>query len=121
VLIQNMREKKLTEMFRSSWIGDYDDAYTFAQVMDSRFGLNMSGYDNPAYDRLLAEAAAETDLARRRRLLEEAERMMLADHPLMPIYFYVNKHLVRPEVRGWQDNVMNYHYSRHLSLAAGGN
>jgi oligopeptide transport system substrate-binding protein len=120
VLIQNMREKKLTEMFRSSWIGDYDDAYTFAQVMDSRFGLNMSGYDNPAYDRLLAEAAAETDLARRRRLLEEAERMMLADHPLMPIYFYVNKHLVRPEVRGWQDNVMNYHYSRHLSLAAGG-
>ncbi len=118
VLIQNMREKKVTEMFRSSWIGDYDDAYTFAQVLGSRFGLNMTGYHDPAYDRLLAEAATETDLARRREILEEAERVMLADHPVMPIYFYVNKSLVKPRVRGWQDNIMNYHYSRHLSLAA---
>ena len=31
-------------------------------------------------------------------LLEEAERVMLADHPLLPMYFYVNKHLVKPEV-----------------------
>ena len=23
---------------------------------------------------------------------------MLADHPLIPLYFYVNKHLVKPEV-----------------------
>ncbi|MGH8495978.1 MAG: peptide ABC transporter substrate-binding protein [Gammaproteobacteria bacterium] len=117
VLIQNMREKKVTEMFRSSWIGDYDDAYTFAQVLESRFGLNMTGYDNPAYDRLLAEATSETDLARRRELLEEAERIMLADHPVMPIYFYVNKSLVKTRVQGWEDNIMNYHYSRHLSLA----
>ncbi|CAN5269559.1 peptide ABC transporter substrate-binding protein [soil metagenome] len=118
VLIQNMREKKVTQMFRSSWVGDYNDAYTFAQVMDSRFGLNMTGYENPAYDRLLAEAASATDLERRRELLEKAERLMLADHPVIPIYFYVNKHLVKQHVHGWQDNVMNYHYSRHLSLGA---
>ena len=23
---------------------------------------------------------------------------MLAEHPLMPLYFYVNKHLVKPQV-----------------------
>jgi len=23
---------------------------------------------------------------------------------------------VRPEVRGWEDNVLDYHYSQHLSL-----
>ena len=38
--------------------------------------------------------------AKRRALLEQAERLMLADHPLLPLYFYVNKHLVKPEVRG---------------------
>jgi len=34
------------------------------------------------------------------------------------VYFYVSKHLVRPEVQGWQDNVLDYHYSQHLSLDA---
>jgi hypothetical protein len=35
----------------------------------------------------------------------------------MPLYFYVNKHLVKPEVLGWYDNVMNVVYSRDLALA----
>jgi ABC-type oligopeptide transport system substrate-binding subunit len=43
---------------------------------------------------------------------------MLADHPVIPLYFYVSKHLVRPEVGGWGDNVLDYHYSQHLSLSA---
>jgi len=45
-------------------------------------------------------------------LLHAAEAgLMLADHPLLPIYFYVNKHLVKPQVVGWYDNVMNVVYS----------
>ena len=50
-------------------------------------------------------------------MLESAERTALADHPLIPLYFYVNKHLVKPEVRGWYDNVMNVLYSQDLDLA----
>jgi oligopeptide transport system substrate-binding protein len=54
----------------------------------------------------------------RRDLLEEAERTALHDHPLIPIYFYVNKHLVKPEVQGWYDNVLNVVYSKDLGLRA---
>ena len=42
---------------------------------------------------------------------------MLADHPVLPLYFYVNKHLVKPYVQGWTDNVMNVQYSKDLRLA----
>jgi oligopeptide transport system substrate-binding protein len=104
------------EMFRSSWVGDYNDAYTFAQYLKSDFGVNLPHYRSAAYDSLLAQAAAEADAGRRRALLEQAESLMLKDHPLLPIYFYVNKHLVKPEVQGWYDNVMNVVYSRDLSL-----
>ena len=104
------------EMFRSSWVGDYNDAYTFAQYLKSDFGVNLPHYQSAAYDVLLKRAAAETDAAQRRALLEEAERAMLRDHPLIPLYFYVNKHLVKPEVLGWYDNVMNVVYSRDLAL-----
>ncbi len=104
------------EMFRSSWVGDYNDAYTFAQYLKSDFGVNLPHYASAAYDALLTRAAAETDGARRRALLEQAERLMLLDHPLIPLYFYVNKHLVKPEVQGWYDNVMNVVYSKDLAL-----
>jgi oligopeptide transport system substrate-binding protein len=104
------------DMFRSSWLGDYNDAYTFAQYLKGDFGINLPRYKSDEYDRLLTAAAAEPDTAKRRSLLEEAERVALKDHPLMPLYFYVNKHLVKPEVQGWYDNVMNSVYARDLSL-----
>jgi oligopeptide transport system substrate-binding protein len=104
------------EVFRSSWTGDYNDAYTFAQYLKSDFGLNLPHYKSAAYDALLARAAAETDTGKRRAALEEAERVMLADHALLPLYFYVNKHLVKPQVLGWYDNVMNVTYSKDLGL-----
>ena len=104
------------DVFRSSWIGDYNDAYTYLQYLKSDFGINLPHYRNPAYDLLLDRAAREVDPAKRRDLLEQAERMALNDHPLMPIYFYVNKHLVKPEVEGWYDNVMNVVYSKDIGL-----
>ena len=105
------------ELFRSSWVGDYNDAYTFAQYLKSDFGLNLPRYRSGAYDALLTRAAAEVDPGKRRALLEEAERVMLTDTPLMPLYFYVNKHLVKPQVLGWYDNVMNVTYSKDLGLS----
>jgi oligopeptide transport system substrate-binding protein len=105
------------EMFRSSWVGDYNDAYSFLQVLQSDSGVNMPHYSNPRYDAMLRAAARQQDSLGRGALLEEAERVMLADHPLLPLYVYVNKHLVKPEVIGWYDNVMNVVYSRDLALA----
>ncbi|HSN70145.1 MAG TPA: peptide ABC transporter substrate-binding protein [Steroidobacteraceae bacterium] len=114
VLNQTILARDVTEVFRSSWIGDYNDPWTFAQLLQSDFGINLTGYSSPDYDALLAEAAAAADPAERRRLLEQAERTMLADHPLLPIYFFVNKHLVAPHVRGFSNNVMNVQYSKDL-------
>lgn len=118
VLLANMRAREVTQVFRSSWIGDYDDAHTFLSIMESDNPSNMPGYSSSEYDSLMQRAAAQTDPQSRRLHLEEAERVLLSDHPVIPLYFYVNKHLVSPDVIGWEDNVLDYHYSRHLSLAS---
>ncbi len=81
---------------------------------------NMPRWANEEYDSLMQRAAAQVDPKSRRLFLEEAERVLLADHPLIPVYFYVSQHLVSPDVVGWEDNVLDYHYSRHLSLAPAG-
>ena len=118
VLLDQMRNREVTEVFRSSWFGDYNDANTFLAIMESDSAANMPGYSNPEFDVLMQSAGEQLDLDRRRLYLEEAERVLLADHAIIPLYFYVSKHLVKPEVEGWQDNILNYHYSQHLSLGA---
>ncbi len=118
VFINNRNLRQVTQIFRSSWIADYNDASSFTDILHSTHGQNDSGWQAPAYDALLAQAAQEADASRRRALLEQAERMVLAETPVLPIYTYVSKHLVKPWVQGWQDNPMDYHYSKDLSLAA---
>ena len=80
------------------------------------FGVNLTHYNNPAYDELLNRAAAEVDPAKRRGFLEQAEQVMLRDQPVIPIYFYVSKHLVKPRVTGWYSDIMNVTYSKDLGL-----
>lgn len=116
VFLNNRNLKRVTQAFRASWIADYDDASAFLDILHSTHGQNDSGYKNPVYDALLAQAAHEPDLARRRELLQQAERVALDDDPLLPIYYYVSKHLVKPWVDGWQDNILDYHYSKDLRI-----
>jgi oligopeptide transport system substrate-binding protein len=114
-LMQDIDRRDI-DLYRLSWVGDYNDAYTFLQYLKGGFGINLPHYASHEYDGLLDAAAQQVDVARRRRLLEQAERLALADHPLIPLYFYVNKHLVKPEVRGWYSNVMNIYYSQEFEL-----
>jgi oligopeptide transport system substrate-binding protein len=115
VLLQDIDRGDVTEVFRASWLADYDDAYSFLQVLQSGFGINLPRYSSAEYDDLLARASNEGDAGRRRALLENAERLMMEDQPLIPLYFYVAKHLVSAALSGWRDNAMNVVYSKQLT------
>ena len=115
-VLQQEIDARGVDLYRLSWIGDYNDAYTFLQYFKSDFGINTAHFADAQYDALLVEAAQQVDAPQRRALLEQAERRLLEQHPLIPVYFYVNKHLVSPRVSGWYDNVMNVVYTRDLRL-----
>ena len=116
VFLDTRQQKIETEVYRSGWIGDYNDAYTFAELFASGGGLNHTGYSSPDYDRLLGEASAEGDLKRRAELLQQAERVLLEDLPIMPLYFYVTARLVRPWVGGYTPNIMDHHRSKNFYI-----
>jgi oligopeptide transport system substrate-binding protein len=110
-------DTRQVEAFRGSWIADYNDAYSFLQVLRGGFGINLPRYESAEYDDLLDAAGLTTDPAGRAAALAEAERRMLSEAPLIPLFFYISKHLVAGRVQGWYDNVMNVTYSKDLSLA----
>ena len=118
VLLQEIERREGLQVFRASWVADYDDAYGFLQLLRSGFGINLPGYANPQYDALLA-AANRAQGPARAELLRQAESLMLDDQPLIPLYNYVSKRLVKPRVLGWHDDAMNIVYSKDLALKAG--
>ncbi len=116
VFLQNRAQRRVTEVFRSGWIGDYQDAFTFLELFHSEHGRNDAGYDNPRFDRLLERIASERIPASRRNLMAEAERRILADQVILPVYNYVTKRLINPRLKGWEENVMDHHLTRYMFL-----
>jgi oligopeptide transport system substrate-binding protein len=113
------RNQRNHQIARAGWIGDYPDPINFLDMFLSDAGeRNDAAYDNPEYDRLLAEAAAPTtDAATRMNLMAQAEKMFLDDIAIIPIYHYVTKHMVSKKVAGFEFNVLDVHRGKYLSLA----
>jgi len=116
VFVGNRRRGLITQVFRGGWIADVDDARDFLALFHSEGVNNWSGYADPAFDALLARADAAATLEERAALLRQAEARLLQAHALVPLYFYTSRHLVRPEVEGFQANPLDRHPSRFLRL-----
>src|SRR3546814_8856001 len=71
--------RRVTQWFRASCIGDYDDPSSFLDVLTSDNGRNDMGWHDARYDGLVAQAAREEDASRRADLLAHAERRALDD------------------------------------------
>ncbi|NBX25417.1 MAG: peptide ABC transporter substrate-binding protein [Planctomycetes bacterium] len=82
---------------RGGWYGDYGDPTTWLDLSRREDGNNDRGFDLPAYDSLLDQAASELDPARRLGILAEAERLLMDEQvPVLPICHYVTVYMYEP-------------------------
>ena len=116
VLLANVRAGDVTQVYRGSWIADFAEPESFLGILAGDSPVNGTGWADAEYDRLLREAASQSDRMARLRLLAAAEARALEAAPLMPVYFYVSKKLVKPHVRGIEDNPLNIHPSRFVRI-----
>ena len=114
VFIDTRNQKIDTQVYRQGWIGDYNDPFTYLEILRSTAGQNDTGYGNPEYDRLVAASQSALEPRARMELLQEAERVMLADMPILPLYIYVRPRLIQPWVGGYEPNIMDRH--RHKNM-----
>lgn len=101
---------------RSSWVGDYPDPNTFLDMFVSGGGNNRTGWSNPAYDRLIQEAAATPDPSNRFDLLRQAESLLVQQAiPIRPIFYYVGIQFYDPtRLGGIEGNLLDEHPIRAI-------
>lgn len=103
------RKERNFDIVRAAWIGDYVDPNTFLSLGTSDNGNNHSNWGNQRYDDLIREAGFASDHEARLALFQEAEKILIDEMPVIPIYFYVRGLLIDESVRGWPSNIRDYH------------
>ena len=107
-------DRRAWQMMRFAWFGDYNDASTFTEIFRASNTQNLAAYADPDYDRLLDDASETVDARERAELMTKAEQRLLDGYPVIPLYFFVSKHLVSPAVTGFESNVLDRHPSRYM-------
>lgn len=98
------------------WIGDYLDPTTFLEMWRKGDGNNNTRWSSAEYERLLGVAEGTPDPAARYGVLADAERTLLAEIPVIPLYWYTTNYLIRPEVKNWNPLLLNHHPYKFIRL-----
>ncbi len=117
VFVNNRKMGVVTEIFRGGWIADYGDPSSFLDLFTSGSALNTTFYADSEFDQILASADRDSGVVRMERL-HKAESVLMQDMPVIPLYYYVSRHLVSTRITGFADNVRDIHLSRYLGSTA---
>jgi oligopeptide transport system substrate-binding protein len=105
------------EAIRWTWFAPYDDPTTFLSLLETGNSTNRSTYSSPAFDALVQKARATLDPKARRELLQEAERLAMTEHAVIPIFFLGNRRLISPQVGNWIENPRAVNLTRYLTIS----
>ncbi|MEH6941389.1 peptide ABC transporter substrate-binding protein [Bacillus sp. JJ722] len=85
---------------RAGWIGDYVDPMTFSDLWLTGGTQNDAKYSNAKYDELVNKAKVNNNIEERSKQLHEAEKILIEEMPIMPIYFYTKPYVLNEKVTG---------------------
>ena len=105
------------DVIRASWVGDYNEPSTFLTLLTSTHSGNISRFNNPAYDKVLAQASTENTVKARNADYNAAEKILMEQAPIAPIYQYTNGRLIKPWLKGYPiNNPEDVAYSRTMYI-----
>jgi oligopeptide transport system substrate-binding protein len=97
-------------------IPDYDGASDLFTPLTGGHPLNYPHWHDEEFDRLVASAGRLADLAARTAAYQQAEARLLAEMPVIPLYFNAQNFLLAPRVKNWRVDRLWTRFYRELSV-----
>ncbi|WP_340640521.1 peptide ABC transporter substrate-binding protein [Bacillus atrophaeus] len=99
VFLEDQKALKF-QFSQSSFLADYADPINFLEAFQTDNSMNRTGWGNEQYDQLIKQAKTEANEEKRFALMHQAEKLLLGEAPIIPIYFYNQVHLYQKNVKG---------------------
>jgi oligopeptide transport system substrate-binding protein len=117
-LLLEQTAKSQALFFRGSWIADYPDAENYLSVFYSKYPAppNYTRFKSIGFDNLYESALTEKDDAARGRIYQEADRYIINNAPVVPLWYDMAIHLLHPYVEGLTANGLNLLELRRVHL-----
>ncbi|MCR4828480.1 MAG: ABC transporter substrate-binding protein [Bacteroidales bacterium] len=100
-----------SDWFRGSWIADYPDAENYLSLFYSPNhtpqGPNYTRYTSAQYDKLYRQAAASPNAQKRTAIYRQMDSLIMADAPVIVLYYDQILHFTHKDVTGLRSNAMN--------------
>lgn len=87
------------QMSFTGWSHDYYDAMTYLELFSSNDGVRNAGYRSKVFGSLVSSINKEKDRLKRIDLLKQAEKKLVGDAVIAPVYFKYNKAAVKPYLK----------------------
>lgn len=108
------------EVLYDGWIMDFPDPFIFLNLAFTSTGAggvaNFSRYANPNVDQLLLAAMVESDHAKRTAYYRQAQSLILADLPIVPLYVPKTIMAYRSSLTGARVNPYQPNYLNVLTM-----
>ena len=100
------------QLARGAWCGDYNEASTFLDLLDSESGYNDGKFNSAKLDGLLEKAKLSANAA---EIYTEVEGILAEEMPVIPVYHYAGVYMMDSDVGNWPvGNVQQNWYSKDL-------
>ena len=110
----NNIENTDADLFSYTWIGDFADPLAFLELFRGQSTMDVTGWNNEKFNKLLDEAALYTD-ENHNKLLSQAEQLLLDQAMLLPIQHPVSVNIIDLNVvGGWAINAFDIHPLKYL-------
>ncbi|ANE45277.1 cytochrome C [Paenibacillus swuensis] len=99
-VLSDEQKKLQLQLSRSSFLPDFADPINFLDGFQSTNPFSRTGWVNAAYDKLIKDAYNEPDEPKRFQMLHDAEKILMDEAPVLPLYFYNTVYMQTEKLEG---------------------
>ena len=102
---------------RHGWLADYNDPISFLDMWVTDGGNNDAEWSNAEYDKLISEVKASSDKNERYAKMHQADEILAAEMPVIPLYYYTDAYLKSDKLEGFYTSPLGYKYFMYATVA----